>query len=230
VDLVIWSRSGSTNGPTRASAQRWLSEPNCYTTSVTLPIPMVDDAALRRATVRTLPLMSWGSCSATSIPVDLIDGSRVPRIEAARSIQQQCIQTIDFQGEIRGPSIASALDCLTGGRTLADGLIEGGSLLGAGHLLGIPSAHHYATTSVLGVEWPQNPGSAVAPARRRGCLVEQLDAVFGAGGALERLVSCHVPCRSQQLARTTMATATRLCRAAGMSCLIRRMTWEEKRG
>lgn len=40
----------------------------------------------------------------------------------------------------------------------------------------------------------------------------------------------HVPCRSQQLARTTMATATRLCRAVGMSSLIRRMTSEEKRG
>jgi len=71
---------------------------NCYTTSVTLPIPMVDDAALRWPTVRTLPLMSWGSWSAT---LTVIDGSRAPRIEAARSIQQQCIQTIDFQGEIR---------------------------------------------------------------------------------------------------------------------------------
>jgi hypothetical protein len=31
----------------------------------------------------------------------VIDGSRAPRIETARSVQQQCLQTIDFQGEIR---------------------------------------------------------------------------------------------------------------------------------
>jgi hypothetical protein len=50
------------------------------------------------------------------------------------------------------------------------------------------------------------------------------------GGALDQIGRCHVHVAHGRKARTTMATATRLCRTAGMSVLIRRITAEEKRG
>lgn len=85
---------------------RWLSEPPWTLELLHNLRDLTDPDGRRRG-----PQVAHGSHAATDVmgimvgyinpQLTVIDGSRAPRIEAARSIQQQCIQTIDFQGEIR---------------------------------------------------------------------------------------------------------------------------------